>query len=107
MVCGLIGSLATFTIMLALSAEPPPVGVNFTAIIHGECANAVAPHVTPASVKSSEFAPLKLSVNGSENPDKLVTVAFNVFEVVFSVPYASFAGVTVAGIVAPVLSATA
>jgi hypothetical protein len=105
-VWGLFGSLATFTAMLALSAEPPPVGVNFTATVHDEWAAAAVPHVPPATVKSLAFAPLKLSLNGSENPDRLVTVAFNVFEVAFRVPYAIVAGVTVAGIVGPVLIVT-
>jgi hypothetical protein len=104
--CGLVGSLATFTAMLALSAEPPAVGVNFTATVHDECAPAVAPQVPPATAKSLAFAPLKLSLDGSENPDRLVTVAFNVLEVVFRVPYAIVAGATVAGIVGPVLVAT-
>ena len=39
--CGLVGSLATLTAMLALSAGPPAVGVNFTATVHDECAAAV------------------------------------------------------------------
>ena len=84
--CGLVGSLATLTAMLALSAEPPPAGVNFTAMVHDECAAAVAPHVPPATVKSPAFAPLKLSLNASENPDRLVTVAFSVLDVVVRVP---------------------
>jgi hypothetical protein len=92
--------------MLALSAEPPPVGVNFTAIVHDEFATAIAPQVPPATVKSLAFAPLKFSVNGSENPERLVTVTFKVFDVVFSVPYAIELGATVAGMVGPVLSAT-
>jgi hypothetical protein len=104
--CGLVGSLATLTAMLALSAEPPAVGVNFTATVHDECAAAVAPQVPPATAKSLAFAPLKLSLDGSEDPDRLVTVAFNVLEVVFRVPYAIVAGATVAGIVGPVLVAT-
>ena len=107
MLCGLVGSLVTLTAMIALSAEPPPVGVNFTASVHDEFAVAVAPQVPPATVKSPAFAPLKLSLNGSENPDRLVTVAFKVFEVVFSVPYAIEVGATVAGMVCPVLIATA
>ena len=93
MLCGLVGSLVTFTAMLALSAEPPPVGVNFTAIVHDEFAAAIAPQVPPATVKSLAFAPLKLSLNGSENPDRLVTVAFKVFDAVFSVPKAIEVGV--------------
>ena len=95
----------TFTAMVALSPEPPPVGINFTAIVHDECGAAVAPQVPPATVKSVAFAPLKLSLNGSENPVRLVTVAFKVFEVVFSVPKAIEVGVTVVGIVGPVLIA--
>ena len=86
MLCGLVGSFATLTAMPALSAEPPPVGVNFTAIVHDECAAAVGPHVPPATVKSPAFAPLKLSLNCNANADRLVTVAFNVFDVVVRVP---------------------
>jgi hypothetical protein len=106
MLCGLLGSFATLTATLALSAEPPPVGVNFTAIVHDECAAAATPQVPPATVKSLAFAPLKLSLNGSENPDRLVTVAFKVFDAVVKVPYAIEVGATVAGIVGPVLIAT-
>jgi hypothetical protein len=106
MLCGLVESLATLTAMLALSAEPPAVGVNFTAMVHDEFAAAVAPQVPPAMAKSLAFAPLKLSLKGSENPDRLVTVTFKVFEFVFSVPYAIEDGATVAGIVGPVLIAT-
>jgi len=86
MLCGLVGSFATVTIMLALSAEPPPVGVNFTAIVHDECGAAAVPQVPPASAKSFEFAPLRLSLSGNENPDKLVTVALSVFDDLVSVP---------------------
>ena len=96
----------TFTAKVALSDEPPPVGINFTAIVHDECGAEVVPQVPLATVKSFAFAPLKLSLNGSENPDRLVTVAFKVFEVVFSVPKAIEVGVTVAGIVGPVLITT-
>lgn len=94
------------TAMIALSAEPPPVGMNFTASVHDEFAAAIAPQVPPPTVKSLAFAPLKLSLNGSGNPDKFVTVAFKVFDVVFSVPYAIEVGATVAGMVGPVLNAT-
>jgi len=93
--------------MAALSAEPPAVGVNFTAIVHDESGAAVAPQVPPATAKSPAFAPLKLSLSGNESPDRLVTVTFEVFEVVFSVAYAIEDGATVAGIVGPVLIATA
>ena len=95
--------------MLALSGTPAPVGVNVTAIVHVECANIDAPQVPlPVTKKSVAFGPLMLSLKGSENPDRLVTVAFNVFDDTFevSVPYASVAGVTVAGMVGPVLSDT-
>ena len=104
--CGLVGSFVTLTVMLALSADPPPVGVNFTPIVHDEFAAAIAPQVPPPTVKSLAFAPLKLSLNGNENPDRLVTVAFTVFDVVFSVSKAMEVGVTVAGMVGPVLIAT-
>jgi len=108
--CGLVGSTATFTAMLALSDDPPPVGVNVTAIVHDEFAAAVSSvHVPPVTAKSLAFAPLKLSFMDSENFDRLVTVTFLVNDGVLavSVPYASVVGVTVAGIVGPVLSATA
>ena len=82
------------------------MGVNFTAIAHDEFAAAIAPQVPPATVKSLALAPLKLSLCGSENPDRLVTVAFKVLDVVFNVPKAIEVGVTVAGMVGPVLSAT-
>jgi hypothetical protein len=36
MLWGLVGSLPMVTAMLALSGEPPPVGVNFTAIVQLE-----------------------------------------------------------------------
>jgi len=80
MLCGLVGSLPIVTAMLALSADPPPVGVNVTAIVHVELAEIVEVQVpVPVTVKSLEFVPLMLSPNGNENPDLLVTVAFNVF----------------------------
>lgn len=94
------------TNMLALSGAPPAVGVNFTAIVQCELGNAIVPQVPPVAAKSPAFAPLKLSLKGNENGDKLVTVAFKVLVVVFSVPYASLPGVTVEGIVGPVLIAT-
>ena len=109
MLCGLLGSLPTFTAMPALSADPPLVGVNVTAIVHDDLAAAVSVHVPPVTAKSPAFVPLKLSLKGTKNFDRLVTVAFSVFDFIFdvSVPYASVIGVTVAGIVGPVLSATA
>ena len=95
------------TAMLALSAEPPPVGVNVTAIVHDEFAAAVAPQVPPVTVKSVPLAPLKLSLTGSVTFDRFVSVTLFDFEAVVSVPYASVTGVTVAGIVGAVVSATA
>ena len=96
------------TAMLAFFADPPPVGVNVTAIVHDEFAGAVEPQVPPVTAKSFAFAPLKLSPTDSGNFDRLVTVTFLVLVGVFevSVPYAIDTGVTLAGMVGPVLSAT-
>src|SRR5208337_2309218 len=101
MLYGLLGSLPTFTAMLALSADPPPVGVNLTAIVQLDLAATIDPQVPPVTAKSPAFVPLKLSLTDSGNPDRLVTVTFSVFDAIFdvSVPYASAVGVTVAGIV--------
>ncbi len=107
--CGLAGSLPTVTDMLAFSADPPAVGVKVTAIVQAESGDAVAVQVPlGAIVKSPPWGPLMLSANGSGNPDRLVTVTVLVLVGVLevSVPYASFAGRTVSGIVGPVLSAT-
>jgi hypothetical protein len=108
MLCGLVGSLPIVTAMLALSADPPPVGVNVTATVQLDFGDAVAVHVPPVTAKSAAFAPLMLSLNGRENPDRLVTVVFKVFDGTFdvNVPNASVAGATVAGIVGPVLITT-
>ena len=97
-----------FTAMLALSADLPPVGVNVTAIAQLESGDTEPRQVPPVTAKSPAFVPLKLSLTGSGNPDRFFTVTFFVFEDCFDVrvPYASAVGVTVAGIVAPVLSAT-
>jgi hypothetical protein len=106
--CGLVGSLPTVTAMLALSADPPPAGVNVTATVQFDFGDAIAVHVPPVTAKSVAFAPLMLSLTGSGNPDRLVTVVFKVFDgtVDVSVPNASVVGATVAGMVGPVLSAT-
>jgi hypothetical protein len=108
MLCGLVGSLPTVTSMLALSGDPPPVGVNVTAIVHDELADTVEPQVPPVTLKSVAFAPLKLSITDSGNPDLLVTVTSLVFVGAFavSVPYAKVTGVTFAGTVGPVMSVT-
>ena len=107
MLYGLLGSFPTVTAMLALSADPPPVGVKVTAIVQAELGDAEAPQVPPFTAKSPAFVPLMLSPIGSENFDRLVIVTFLVFDDILavSVPYASVTGVTVAGIVSPVLSA--
>jgi hypothetical protein len=108
MLCGLFGSLPIVTATVALSADPPPVGANVTAIVQLVFGGAVDPQVPPVTVKSVAFGPLKFSLTDSGNPDRLVTVTFLVLVGVFevSVPYASFIGVTLVGIVGPVLSAT-
>ena len=108
MLYGLAGSIPTLTAMIALSGDPAPVGVNVTAIVQLESGDAEPPQVPPVTEKSPAFVPLKLSLTGSGNPDRFFTVTFFVFEDCFdvSVLYAIVAGVTVAGIVAPVLSAT-
>ena len=109
MLCGLVGSLPTVTAMMALSEEPPAVGVNVTAIVHEELGDTIGPQVPlPVTEKSVAFVPLMLSLSGSANPERLVTVVFSVFDGTFVVsePYASVAGRTVAGIVGPVVIAT-
>jgi hypothetical protein len=108
MLCGLLGSLPMVIAMLPLSADPPPVGVKVTAIVHDEFAGAEAPQLPPFTAKSFAFVPLKLSLTDSDDPDLLVMVTSLVFEGVFDVrvPYASVTGVIVTGIVGPVLSAT-
>ena len=62
----------------------------------------------PMIVKSPAFVPLMLSLSDSENPERSVTVTFSVFVGYFavSVRTQSVIGVTVAGIVAPVLIET-
>lgn len=69
--------------------------------------DAVAVHVPPVTSKSFALLPVMLSLTGSENPDRLVSVTVLVFVGIFdvSVPYASVTGATVAGIVGAVLSA--
>ena len=108
MLCGLLGSLPMLTAMLAVSDDPPPVGVNVTAIVQLVLAGAVLPQVPPVTAKSLSFVPLKVWPTDSGKPDRLVTVTDLVFVGVLevSVPYASVAGRTVSGIVGPVLSAT-
>ena len=109
MMCGLVGSLPTVTDMLALSADPPAVGVKVTAIVQAELGDALVVQVLVGEiVKSDPLGPLMLWANDSGNPDRLVTVTVLVFVGVLevSVPYASVAGRTLSGIVGPVLSAT-
>jgi hypothetical protein len=52
MLCGLVGSLPIVTAMLALSGDPPALGVNVTAIVQDEFAGADAPQVPPVTAKS-------------------------------------------------------
>jgi hypothetical protein len=95
MMCGLVGSLPTVTDMLALSADPPAVGVKVTAIVQAELGDAVVVQVLVGEiVKSDPLGPLMLWANDSGNPDRLVTVTVLVFVGVLevSVPYASVAG---------------
>src|SRR5580698_6867192 len=107
MMCGLVGSLPTVTDMLALSADPPAVGVKVTAIVQAEFGDAVVVQVLVGEiVKSDPLGPLMPWANDSGNPDRLVTVLVFVGVLEVSVPYASVAGRTVSGIVGPVLSAT-
>src|ERR1700735_4638489 len=108
MLCGLLGSLPILTAMLALSDDPPPVGVNVTAIVHDELADTVEPQGPPVTARSLAFIPLKLSLTGSGERGLLVTVTSLVFGDVLavSVPYARVTGAIVSGIVGPVLSAT-
>ena len=61
MLCGLVGSLPTVTAMLALSADPPPAGVNVTAMVQLDFGDAVAMHVPPVTAKSVAFGPLMLT----------------------------------------------
>jgi hypothetical protein len=100
--------LLTVTAMLALSDDPPAVGVKVTAMVQLELAGAVLPQVPPLTVKSVAFVPPKLSPTDSGKPDLLVTVTSLVLVGVFavSVPYARVTGAIVSGIVGPVLSAT-
>jgi hypothetical protein len=108
MLWGLVGSLLTVTAMLALSDDPPAVGVNVTAMVQVELAGAVLPQVPPLTVKSFALLPLKLSPTDSGKPDLLVIVTSLVLVEVLavSVPYARVTGAIVSGIVGPVLSAT-
>jgi hypothetical protein len=100
--------LLTVTAKLALSDDPPAVGVKVTAIVQVELAGAVPPQVPPLTVKSVSFGPLKLSPTDSGKPDLLVIVTSLVLVGVLavSVPYARVTGAIVSGIVGPVLSAT-
>jgi len=109
MLCGLSGSLPTLTAMLALSGDPPPVGINVTAIVQLEFAATIEPQVPPFRAKSLALEPVMLALTDNEDPDRLVTVTSLVFDEVraVSVPNASVAaGVTVAGIVEPVVNPT-
>jgi len=73
--------------MRALSAKPPAVGVNVTAIVQLELGDSVDPQVPlPVTAKSLEFGlRMMLSLNGSENPERLVTVVLSVFDATLAV----------------------
>src|ERR1700723_1698634 len=94
MLWGLVGSLPMLTAMLALSGAPLAVGVKVTATVQLKFGDAVALQVPPVTAKSGAFAPLRVSLRGSENPDRLVTVTVFVLDGTFEVrvPYASVAG---------------
>lgn len=94
------------TAMLAVSGEPAAVGVKVIAIVQLEFGDEMVPQVPPVTAKSGAFAPLKVSLKGSENPDRLVTVTILVLDIDVRLPYASVVGATVAGMVGPVLSDT-
>ena len=101
MLYGLLGSLPTVTVMLALSGDGLAVAVKVTAMVQVELGDAVSVgmQVPPVTVKSVALGPLMLSLNDSGNPERLVTVTVLVFVGAFdvSVPYASVARRTVAG----------
>lgn len=65
MLYGLLGSSPTLSAMLALSADPPPVGVNVTATVQLEFGSCGGVQVPPVTAKSPAFAPLMLSLRGS------------------------------------------
>jgi hypothetical protein len=79
MLYGLVGSLPMLTDILALSGEPPAVGVKVTAIVQVEFAATVEPHVPPLGTKSLAFDPLMLSLTDSDDPALLVIVTSLVF----------------------------
>lgn len=55
--CGLVGSLPTLIAILAVSVDPPPMGVNVTAVVQFELGDAVASQALLASLaKSLAFA---------------------------------------------------
>ncbi len=70
--------------MLALSAEPPLIGVEHCGL------NQAPPTLRrfgPSRRNSSAFAPLKLSLIGSlgsDSPDRLATVTFAILDVIFA-----------------------
>src|SRR5260370_35106764 len=106
MLCGLVGSEPTVTASIALSAEIT-VGLKVTAMVHDVLPERFAPQEPPVIVKSAALVPLSALLIERLKGDLLVTVAFKGFDdVCETVPYESVAGVTVSGIVGPVLSAT-
>ena len=70
--------------MLALSAEPPPIGVNAAALYQ---APPTLRRFGPSRRNSSAFLLLKLSLIGSlgsDSPDRLATVTFAILDVIFA-----------------------
>jgi len=85
MLWGLVGSLLTVTAKLALSDDPPAVGVKVTATVQVELGDAVAVQVPPVTAKSVALGPVILSLNDSGKPDLFVTVTSLVLVGVLSV----------------------
>ena len=56
MLCGLVGSPPTVTAMLALSVDPPLVGVNVTATVQLDFGDAVAHIDSGADVTNHRIA---------------------------------------------------
>lgn len=78
-VCGPVGSCATLTASVALSAAVV-VGLNLTPIVHDELPANDAPQVPPVTVKSDASAPLSAVPNEIVNGDLLVKVVLSILE---------------------------
>ena len=71
---GLVGSLLTVTAMLALSDDPPAVGVKVTEMVQVELGDAVAVQVPSRNGEVGRIGAVMLSLTDSGKPDRLVTV---------------------------------